>query len=121
MQQLTLVEKGRIEWREVAEPRLSGPGEAIVRPLAVTRCDIDILYAGGLLAPPRPYALGHECVGEIVALGDGVRKLRVGQRVVVPFQISCGTCRPCTRSRRASRRSPPCAARSAATTPSDGC
>lgn len=97
MQQLTLVEKGRIEWREVAEPRLSGPGEAIVRPLAVTRCDIDILYANGLLAPPRPYALGHECVGEIVALGAGVKSLRVGQRVVVPFQISCGTCARCRR------------------------
>src|SRR5262249_56142405 len=88
MEQLTLVEAGRIEWREVAEPRLEGPAEAIVRPLAVTRCDIDLPYVSGLFPPPRPFALGHECVGEVVALGEDVRDLQVGQRVIVPFQIS---------------------------------
>ena len=95
MEQLTLVEAGRIEWRDVAAPRLEGPAEALVRPLAVTRCDIDLPYVTGLLPSPRPFALGHECVGEIVALGDDVRDLHVGQRVIVPFQISCGSCARC--------------------------
>jgi threonine dehydrogenase-like Zn-dependent dehydrogenase len=97
MQQLTLVATRKIAWQDVAAPRLAGDGEALVRPLAVTRCDIDMPYVTGLLPPPRPFALGHECVGEIVALGDAVRKLRIGQRVVVPFQISCGACPRCQR------------------------
>jgi alcohol dehydrogenase len=42
-----------------------------------------------------PFALGHECVAEIVALGDAVQKLEIGQRVVVSFQLSCGTCGSC--------------------------
>jgi alcohol dehydrogenase len=95
MEQLTLVEAGRIEWRDVAEPKLEGGDDALVRPLAVTRCDIDLPYASGLLPPPNPFALGHECVGEITALGDKVRGLHVGQRVIVPFQISCGHCARC--------------------------
>lgn len=95
MEQLTLVEAGRIEWRDVAEPQLEGGDDALVRPLAVTRCDIDLPYASGLLPPPNPFALGHECVGEIAALGDKVRGLHVGQRVIVPFQISCGHCARC--------------------------
>ena len=97
MEQLTLVETGRIEWREVPEPRIEGPDEAIVRPLAVTRCDIDLPYVTGLLPPPRAFALGHECVGEVVAVGDGVRSVRPGARVIVPFQISCGRCPRCLR------------------------
>ena len=97
MEQLTLVETGRIEWQDVSEPRIEGPDEALVRPLAVARCDIDLPYVTGLLPPPRPFALGHECVGEIVAVGDAVRGLRAGERVIVPFQISCGRCDRCRR------------------------
>lgn len=97
MEQLTLVEAGRIEWREVPEPCIESASEALVRPLAVSRCDIDLPYVMGLLPPPRPFALGHECVGEIAALGDDVGSLHVGQRVIVPFQISCGRCPRCER------------------------
>jgi threonine dehydrogenase-like Zn-dependent dehydrogenase len=97
MEQLTLVQPGTIAWRDVPEPRLEGPGEALVRPLAVSRCDIDLPLVTGLLPPPHPFALGHECVGEIVALGDGVGGLQQGQRVIVPFQISCGRCARCAR------------------------
>ena len=95
MEQLTLLKSGKIEWRDVPEPRLEGPDEALVRPLAVTRCDIDLPYVTGFLPPPRDFALGHECVAEITALGDAVRGFRPGQRVVVPFQISCGRCARC--------------------------
>src|SRR5262245_31156251 len=107
MEQLTLVETKRIEWRDVPEPKLEGDGEAIVRPLAVTRCDIDMPYVSGILPPPRPFALGHECVGELVELGSAVRGLRVGQRVVVPFQLSCGRCASCRRGHTGSCESVP--------------
>ena len=97
MEQLTLVEQGKIEWCEVSAPHLEGPGEAVVRPLAVSRCDIDLPYVTGLLPPPRAFALGHECVGEVVEVGDAVRSVRPGDRVIVPFQISCGACTRCRR------------------------
>jgi alcohol dehydrogenase len=97
MEQLTLVGQGKIEWQDVPAPRLEGPGEALVRPLAVSRCAIDLPYVSGLLPPPRPFALGHECVGEVTAVGDSVTSVRVGDRVIVPFQISCGACGRCRR------------------------
>lgn len=97
MEQLTLVEQGKIAWHDVPAPRIEGPGEALVRPLAVSRCDIDLPYVTGLLPPPRPFALGHECVGEVTEIGNAVRNVRVGDRVIVPFQISCGACGRCRR------------------------
>jgi threonine dehydrogenase-like Zn-dependent dehydrogenase len=95
MRQLTCTAPGTIEWQEVPEPRLQGDAEALVRPIAVARCDIDSFLTAGFFPPRGPFALGHECVGEIVALGDAVRGLAVGQRVVVAFQVSCGACRSC--------------------------
>src|SRR5262245_7888845 len=95
MKQLTCSGPGAVEWREVPEPRLEGGGDALVRPLAVARCDIDVPLISGVFPIREPFALGHECVGEVVALSDGVRGLEVGQRVVVAFQVSCGRCRSC--------------------------
>ncbi len=95
MQQLTCVGPGEIEWREVQEPGLEHDGDAILRPLAVARCEIDPLLIAGARRESDPFALGHECVAEIVALGDGVRGFEVGQRVVPSFQVSCGVCSTC--------------------------
>jgi len=95
VRQLTCVSAGKLEWREVPEPALAGDGEALVRPLAVARCDIDRPLASGLVPLRGPFALGHECVGELIALGGAVRGLALGQRVVVSFQVSCGGCGRC--------------------------
>src|SRR5262249_19541408 len=95
MRQLTCSGPNAIAWHDVPEPRLQGDGEALVRPLAVGRCDIDLFLTSGLFPSRGPFALGHECVAEIVDLGDGVRSLEVGQRTVVSFQVSCGTCNSC--------------------------
>ena len=96
MRQLTCTGPGTVEWRDVPEPRLQSDVEALVRPLAVARCDIDLFLTSGAIPAREPFALGHECVGEVVALGDAVATLAIGQRVVVAFQVSCGTCRSCT-------------------------
>jgi len=95
MRQLTCVEPGRIEWLDVPPPRLAADVEALVRPLAVARCDIDLFLTSGAFPLREPFALGHECVAEIVALGESVRGLEIGQRVVVAFQVSCGRCHSC--------------------------
>jgi threonine dehydrogenase-like Zn-dependent dehydrogenase len=97
MRQLTFEEAGRYGWREVPDAQLTGPEQALVRPLLVACCDLDIAVARGQAPLPPGYAVGHEGLAEVVAVGDDVSGVRVGDRVVVPFQISCGNCRECRR------------------------
>lgn len=97
MRQLTFVGPGHFEWREVPAPTLGAGTDAVVRPLAVARCDLDLYIAIGVLRYPGPFAFGHEMVAEVVEVGDRVPTLRPGDRVVVPFQLSCGRCPSCRR------------------------
>lgn len=118
MQQLFLLGKGKLQWREVVAPRIEGPQEALVRPFAVAKCDLDHAmlfnhidmklrigrllgivdpdferHFGGLFSTPMPF--GHECVAEVMEIGESVRSFQVGDVVAVPFQISCGSCPRC--------------------------
>ncbi|HZC10538.1 MAG TPA: alcohol dehydrogenase catalytic domain-containing protein [Mycobacterium sp.] len=97
MRQLTYEEAGRYGWREVPEPEITAPGQALVRPLTVACCDLDVAVVHGRLPMPPGHAVGHEGLAEVVAVGGDVASVRVGDRVVVPFQISCGDCRECRR------------------------
>lgn len=97
MQELNFVEKGRLEWREAEEPALEGDGEVLVRPLTVATCDLDLLIVRGLVPFDEPFPMGHECVAEVTEVGDGVEGFARGDRVSVPFQISCGECERCRR------------------------
>jgi len=120
MSALTFVRKGRLEWREVVAPRLDGPHEALVRPIVASRCDGDCLFlfhdfsralqlgAALHVIDPEvrelgdrpfagPFAYGHECIAEVIDVGDAVRGVTIGQRVVVPWAISCGACAACGR------------------------
>lgn len=95
MQQLTLTEDRSVRWLEVPRPRLEGPGEALVRPIAVALCDLDQPAIRGEAPIPPPIALGHEAIAEVVEIGDAVAGVAVGERVIVPFQINCGECARC--------------------------
>jgi alcohol dehydrogenase len=97
MQQLTMTADRQVEWWDVPEPALQGPGEALVRPLAVALCDLDQPILRGDAPIPGPIALGHEFVAEVTDVGDQVTAVAPGDRVVVPFQISCGACARCRR------------------------
>jgi alcohol dehydrogenase len=97
MRQLTFLAPGKLEWRDVPEPALQGPDEAIVAPLAIATCDVDAAMLRGQAPAAGPLALGHEFVARVVAVGDGVTSFAPGQRVVVPFAISCGACTYCQR------------------------
>lgn len=97
MQQLTFVAPRTFEWHEVDVPSLQGAGEALVRPLAVSRCDLDLYIATGLFPMKGPFAFGHEIAGQVVDVGDAVMSVKPGDRVIVPFQINCGTCGMCRR------------------------
>src|SRR5918995_915390 len=101
MRQLTCTAPGVVEWCDVPEPELLEPTDALVRPVAVARCEIDPFLV--LAGPTRGdrFALGHEAVTEIVAVGDDVRSVTVGALALPSFQISCGTCPQCRRGRSA--------------------
>jgi len=97
MRQLTFVGSGRLEWQDVPEPELQSPGEAIVRPIAVARCDVDLPILSGFAPFRPPFAFGHEFVAEVLLVGENVREFQPGQKVVVWFQITCGECDRCRR------------------------
>ena len=94
MRQLQFVERGKLEWREQPDPKLEGDGEAIVRPVALATCDIDVAFVQGRY-PAESFAFGHECVGEVTDVGDAVKTVKPGDLVSIPFQISCGECARC--------------------------
>jgi len=95
MRQLEFVEKGKLEWRDAPDPKLEGDKQAIVRPVALATCDIDVAFVRGLAPVANPFSFGHECVAEVTEVGDAVSSVEPGDLVSVPFQISCGECAAC--------------------------
>ncbi len=99
MRSLVYVGPRDLQWRDVPAPKLAGDGEVIVCPVVVATCDLDAMIVSGASPFPAPFALGHEGVAEVLKVGDGVRTVQPGDRVLIPFQISCGTCGACTGGR----------------------
>lgn len=102
MRQLFYLGPGRVEWREGADPQLCDNTDALVRPIAVATCDLNTALLRGDAPFEGPFPLGHEGVAEVVAVGDDVRRVFPGDRVIVPFQISCGRCDRCRKGLTAS-------------------
>ena len=98
MQRLLLDGPGAVHWEEAPDPALTA-GAAVVRPIAVATCDLDVGVLQGRFPLEGPYPFGHEGVAEVVDVADDVTSVAPGDRVVVPFQISCGGCEPCRRGR----------------------
>src|SRR3954468_4158841 len=81
---------------EVPDPKILSSGDAIVRITSTAICGSDLhLYNGLIPTVERGDVLGHEFMGEVMEVGRGVRNLKVGDRVVVPFTIACGNCWQC--------------------------
>jgi alcohol dehydrogenase len=95
MRALAVAPGGRIEWRSAPAPPPPGPKEAIVHPIAVATCDLDRALLLGRTPFPLPLHFGHESVAEVVEVGSEVERVKVGERVVVPFQVNCGECAAC--------------------------
>src|SRR5262245_53065201 len=83
------------EEREVPEP---GAGQLLLKVKACGVCRTDLHVVDGELPDPKPLVVpGHEIVGEVTAVGNGVSRFRVGDRVGVPWLgETCGRCRYCT-------------------------
>jgi threonine dehydrogenase-like Zn-dependent dehydrogenase len=77
----------------VPDPRILNPRDAIVRISSTAICGSDLhLYNGFVPGMEKGDILGHEFMGEIVELGSAVTSLKIGDRVVIPFPIACGSC-----------------------------
>jgi alcohol dehydrogenase len=97
MRALHYVGPGKVEWHDDPAPAIATATDALVRPLAVAACDLDAAVVAGITPYQPPFALGHESVGEVVETGAAVRGVQPGDRVIVPFQVSCGACAFCAR------------------------
>jgi threonine dehydrogenase-like Zn-dependent dehydrogenase len=83
----------------VADPTIENPRDAIIKITSTCICGSDLhLYDGYMPTMEPGDVLGHEPMGEVVEVGKDVKKLKRGDRVVVPFTISCGECWYCERS-----------------------
>ncbi len=92
-----LVELERIAYREIPVPN-PGPGEILVKTRAVGLCGTDVkAYFRGHPYFSPPCVLGHEFAGTVAALGEGVERFKVGDRIVAAPYVECGDCELCKR------------------------
>jgi threonine dehydrogenase-like Zn-dependent dehydrogenase len=84
---------GKVKVESVPDPTIVDPTDAIVKITLTAICGSDLhLYDHYMPTMKKGDILGHEPMGEVVEVGSAVRNLKKGDRVVVPFNIACGTC-----------------------------
>ncbi|MEV4511004.1 glutathione-independent formaldehyde dehydrogenase [Dactylosporangium sp. NPDC049525] len=81
--------------RDVPDPTIEAPTDAIVRITTTNICGSDLHMYEGRTSVEKGKILGHENMGIVEAVGNAVSRVKVGDRVSVPFNIACGTCRNC--------------------------
>ena len=98
MRALTWHGKQDVRITDVPDPTIEQPTDAIIRVTSTAICGSD-LHLYGVLGPylSKGDVLGHEFMGIVEEVGPAVTNLAVGDRVVVPFNISCGRCWMCAR------------------------
>jgi len=90
--------KKDIRYDTVPDPRIEEPRDAIIKVSSCAICGSDLhLFDGFMMGMKHGDIVGHEFMGEVVEVGRDNRKLKVGDRVVVPFTICCGECEQCRR------------------------
>ncbi|HUS19606.1 MAG TPA: zinc-dependent alcohol dehydrogenase [Terriglobales bacterium] len=88
--------KKNVKVETVPDPHIINPRDAVIRVTRTAICGSDLhLYNGFVPTMHSGDILGHEFMGEVVEVGNGVKNLKVGDRVIVPFPIACGNCYFC--------------------------
>ncbi len=87
--------KGDIRIEEVADPAIQQPSDALVRITHAAVCGSDLWFYRGIWDWKPGYRTGHEFIGVVEAVGDEVRTVKAGDRVIAPFVFSDGTCEFC--------------------------
>lgn len=97
MQAVTFQAPGEVRVEDKPEPGPPGPGEAVVRVEATGVCGSDLhIYHGRVQIAPG-FTIGHEFVGTVIALGEGVSRVAEGERVLGCYCTACGECFFCRR------------------------
>src|ERR1700753_2479659 len=90
--------KQDIRYDTVPDPKILDSHDAIIKVTSCAICGSDLHLTGGFVPNMKSGdVMGHETMGEVVEVGKDNQKLKVGDRVVVPFTISCGECPQCQR------------------------
>ena len=85
----------KVSVKEVPDARIERPTDAVVRIRSTNICGSDLHMYEGRTDMESGRVLGHENLGEVVEVGSGVDKLKVGDWVAIPFNVSCGHCENC--------------------------
>ena len=97
MRAVTFQEPGRVALEERPEPEPLAPDDAVVRVEATGICGSDLHIYHGRIKMERGFVIGHEFVGTVLAAGDSVSRVAVGDRVLGCFHTACGVCFFCMR------------------------
>jgi 2-desacetyl-2-hydroxyethyl bacteriochlorophyllide A dehydrogenase len=97
MRAVTFQSPGVVSVEERPEPELIAPDDAVVRIEATGVCGSDLHIFHGRVPIEAGFTIGHEYVGTVIAAGDAVTRVAVGDRVLGCFQTACGTCFFCRR------------------------
>ena len=88
---------GDVTVTDVPDARIEDPNDILVRITTTNICGSDLHMYEGRTSFETGRTFGHENMGQVVEVGDAVRKVKVGEYVVLPFNVSCGFCKNCER------------------------
>ncbi|MAG35891.1 MAG: aldehyde dehydrogenase [Dehalococcoidia bacterium] len=97
MRAVVYKEPFRVAVEDVPEPSLNHPNDVIVKVTSACICGSDLHMYEGRTAAEEGIVFGHENMGIVQEVGDGVKTLKVGDRVSMPFNVACGFCKNCQR------------------------
>lgn len=96
MKALTWEGKHNIALKHVHDPKILNPLDAIVKVTTAAICGSDLhLYNGVIPSMEKGDIMGHETMGEVMEVGSMVKNVKVGDKIVIPFDIGCGHCQHC--------------------------
>jgi threonine dehydrogenase-like Zn-dependent dehydrogenase len=96
MKALTWEGKHAIALKHVHDPKILNPNDAIIRVTTAAICGSDLhLYNGVIPTMEKGDIMGHETMGEVMEVGSLVKNVKVGDKIVIPFDIGCGHCNHC--------------------------
>jgi glutathione-independent formaldehyde dehydrogenase len=87
----------KVSIKDVPDARIERPTDVLVRITTANICGSDLHMYEGRTDFETGRWFGHENLGEVIEVGDGVDKVKVGERVVLPFNVACGFCKNCER------------------------
>ena len=88
---------GDVAVADVPDARIEDPNDILVRITTTNICGSDLHMYEGRTSFETGRTFGHENMGQVIEVGDAVRKVKVGEYVVLPFNVSCGFCKNCER------------------------